>query len=68
MTADSSAFVNGMAIVLEMMAPLREATIGYRAQMIDHGMDDESASRCAADFHRMTIEMTLDAQRKAPKS
>jgi len=55
LTDNADAWIN----LLESMAPLREAAVGYRQQMLDHGFDDESASRCAADFHHLSVEQML---------
>jgi hypothetical protein len=48
---------NSMAYVALLMAPIREATIGYRKSLIDMGMGAEAADRCAVDYHAWLMQM-----------
>lgn len=57
-----------MAQFRDVVDPIREATIGYRAQLIADGFSLESADSMAADFHRMVVtKVTSDLLARAKK-
>lgn len=62
---DGSKMAGVLATVTEMLAPLREAVVGYRRSLIDAGLDPVAASACAADFHRLVVTQMLAAAGKA---
>lgn len=55
--SDDQGMPMAMAHLNETMAPVREATLGYRQSLIDAGMGKEAADRCAADYHAWVISM-----------
>lgn len=63
--SDSGPLTEAMHAVNEFMAPIRAATLGYRQQLIDDGMEPDAASRCAADFHHMVIVQSVNAMGRA---
>jgi hypothetical protein len=63
----SDPLTEAMHKVNEFMAPIRAATLGYRQQLIDDGMDPDAASRCAADFHHIVIVQAVNGTGKGPK-
>jgi len=56
-----------LATALEMLAPMREAALGYRQSLIDAGMEADAASRCAADFHHFVLMQVLASMGRHPK-
>ncbi|GGK61343.1 hypothetical protein Sme01_03040 [Sphaerisporangium melleum] len=44
-----------VAQMREMLAPLDEATLGYRRQLEETGWSPEAAEEMALSFHRMAI-------------
>jgi hypothetical protein len=46
-----------LADLSEMILPVREATLGYRAALINEGMAADAADRCAADFHHWLMAL-----------
>lgn len=46
---------NGVAIMREALAPVQEATIGYRTMLVEAGMDAANATTCAVQFHEMLV-------------
>lgn len=46
-----------LASIGEVIAPVREATDGYRASLIAGGYPEADASRMAADYHRYVLEL-----------
>lgn len=51
--------------VREMLAPIIEASVGYRHQLIDAGFTPCAASAMAADFHRMVTTLITEKSVKA---
>lgn len=54
---DTSHMAAIIAALSDQVAPIREATIGYRQSLIDMGMGKDAADRCAADFHGMVMDL-----------
>lgn len=46
----------GIAQLFESVAPVREATLGYRQTLIEAGVDQLVADSMAADFHAMCMD------------
>ena len=49
-------FAIGLANMMEGMAPLLEAVVGYKAQCVDAGFTEENASRMSADLHSELVK------------
>jgi hypothetical protein len=70
MTNDPSveaAVAEAIANVRDMFAPVREATTGYRSQLITEGITSTEADRMAADFHHMLMTIVTKGINEAPK-
>lgn len=64
---DTPSFAAAMHSVVEAIDPIREATLGYRARLMDAGVGAEAADAMAADFHRFTTSLILaNTQQKGP--
>lgn len=60
--AEGAATMAGLLAQMgEVMAPVREASIGYRAGLIADGFPPEEASRMAADYHGYVVTMLRTA-------
>lgn len=46
-----------IAAVDGLLEPIMEATTGYKAKALRAGLNEEAASRCAADYHGVLMEM-----------
>lgn len=49
-------FAVGLANMMEGMAPLLEAVVGYKAQCVDAGFTEADASSMAADLHSELVK------------
>jgi hypothetical protein len=65
--SDPNKMAAALAMVTDMLAPMREAVIGYRRSLIDAGLDPEAASACAADFHHLVVTQVLAQSGKQTK-
>lgn len=47
----------GLVAMSDIFAPMREAAVGYRAQMMEVGFPEDAAASMAADFHRSAMQL-----------
>lgn len=57
MSDETQGLAAAMTGLNETIAPIREATLGYRQSLIDAGMGKEAADKCAADYHAWVMAM-----------
>lgn len=53
----ANVFAGHLASLSTLVAPMQEATLGYRQRLIDAGMGKEAADLCAADYHAWLMSM-----------
>ena len=56
----SDPLAEAMAQFLELMVPVRAATVGYRTSLIEEGFDASTADTMAGDFHRLCVASLLN--------
>lgn len=61
------AVAEAIAQVRDMFAPVREATIGYRTQLISEGVATGAADMMSADFHHMLTAVVVNGIKGAQK-
>lgn len=54
MSDDLASAIANIDVLLE---PILEATAGYKLKALKSGLNEEAASRCAADYHSVLMEI-----------
>lgn len=59
MTEDGPSMAEALMFVIETLAPVRDAVMGYRAELINLGVGPDIADTMAADIHNFIIKSMM---------